>query len=158
MNTSSRPAGEPKDGRPDPDDLATSSASKSAAISGATRTTRVAAPSATETDADTEAQADEIARTSPEGRPADPSVRGRTTIIIMVVAFVIVAVAAGLAARSGSPGLAIGIVVVGVVIVLIANPVAWASIMRVRSARKFTTSRRPGRVEQRFMIVSCGPQ
>lgn len=77
-------------------------------------------------------EAEELKHISPEGRPADPAVRSRTLAVLIAVAIGVVITAAALIAGAGSPGFAIAIGLVGVIVVLLANPVIWASALRAR--------------------------
>lgn len=83
-----------------------------------------------------ESEADDLEMSSPEGRPADPGVRAKTTIVLVAIAIGVVVVAAGLAARAGSPWLALGIALAGLIFVLLFNPVVWTSVLRVREREK----------------------
>lgn len=83
-----------------------------------------------------ESEADDLEMTSPEGRPADPGVRGKTAIVLVAIAVGVVVVAAGLIARAGSPWLALGIALAGLIFVLLFNPIVWTSVLRVREREK----------------------
>lgn len=95
-----------------------------------------ASPDAATRRSERESEADELEMSSPEGRPADPGVRGRTTIVLVAIAVGVVVVAAGLIARSGSPWLATGIGLAGLILVLVFNPIVWTSVLRVREREK----------------------
>lgn len=83
-----------------------------------------------------ETEADDLEMSSPEGRPADPGVRAKTTIVLVAIAIGVVVVAAGLAARAGSLWLAAGIGLAGLILVLVFNPIVWTSVLRVREREK----------------------
>ncbi len=78
------------------------------------------------------AEADDLEMTSPEGRPADPAVRGRATVVLFAIALGVVIVAAVLIARAGSPPVAIGIAIAAVLVLVLSNPVLWSSVLRAR--------------------------
>ena len=83
-----------------------------------------------------EVEAEELKYISPEGRPADPAIRSRTLAVLIAVAIGVVITAAALIAGAGSPGFAVAIGLVGVIVVLLANPVIWASALRAREREK----------------------
>lgn len=89
-----------------------------------------------EAHAENSAEADELEMSSPEGRPADPGVRARTTIVLVAIAIAVVVVAAALIARAGNPWLAAGIALAGLIFVIVFNPIVWASVLRVREREK----------------------
>jgi len=81
-------------------------------------------------------EADDLEMTSPEGRPADPGVRGKTTIVLVAIAIGVVIVAAVLIARTGSLWMALGVAGAGLIAVLVFNPLIWTSVLRVRERER----------------------
>lgn len=80
----------------------------------------------------TERLADETAKISPEGRPADPRVGYRSTIA-MVAGVVIVALGViGVVGYYISPWLALAMLVVTGLCLTVFNPVVWASAFRAK--------------------------
>jgi len=78
----------------------------------------------------------EIEEQSPEGRPAQPRVRWTATVALTAMGLIVLAVIAFALAFSGYPWAAVAVVGVGLMVVFIANPVFWVSILRARERNK----------------------
>jgi hypothetical protein len=81
--------------------------------------------------------AEHIAKVSPEGRPAYPSLRGRHFAGIIGIAFAVTALMGGVVAfMLGAPSTALGAILLGSAVFLVANPVTWAAAARAAERRE----------------------
>ena len=77
-----------------------------------------------------------IRRISPEGRPARPGGRGGTLVLFTSVAILTLLVVAVQLAVLGYIWFGITVAVLGLVFGILANPVMWAALLRVRERRE----------------------
>ena len=81
--------------------------------------------------------AEQIAKVSPEGRPAYPSLRGRHFAGIFGIVIAAAALMGGIVAfMLGAPSTALGAILLGSAVLLVANPVTWAAAARAAERRE----------------------
>jgi hypothetical protein len=79
-----------------------------------------------------DAKAGRIADKSPEGMPAQPNLGPSGIVKLMVAAVVAVLIAAGITWASLGPDAALGVLIVGLLLAVVINPVIYASALRAK--------------------------
>ncbi len=87
-----------------------------------------------------EVQADMIEAVSPEGRPADPTLRAGGMLKWLMVSVVLVAIAAVAVGFWQGPGAGIAVFVIGCGIGIVVNPEVWAAFFRARERTRVDKS------------------
>lgn len=79
-----------------------------------------------------DAKAGRIADKSPEGMPADPDLGPSGIVKLMIAAAVVVLIAAGATWAIIGPDAALGVLIVGILLAVVVNPVIYASALRAK--------------------------
>ena len=77
-------------------------------------------------------KAGQIADRSPEGRPANPDLGPSGIVKLMVAAVTVVLAASGLTWAAVGPDAALGVLIVGLLLAVVVNPVIYASALRAK--------------------------
>lgn len=86
-------------------------------------------------------KAGRIADRSPEGRPANPDLSPSGIVKLMVAAMVVVLLASGVTWAAVGPDAALGVLVVGLLLAIVVNPVIYASALRAKERGEAENSR-----------------
>jgi len=82
-----------------------------------------------------DAKAGRIADKSPEGMPAQPDLGPSGIVKLMVAAAVVVLIASGITWATIGPDAALGVLIVGLLLAVVVNPVIYASVLRANERK-----------------------
>jgi hypothetical protein len=86
-------------------------------------------------------KAGRIADVSPEGRPANPDLGPSGIVKLMIAAMGVVLLASGLTWAVVGPDAALGLLIVGLLLAIVVNPVIYASALRAKERGQVENTR-----------------